>query len=249
MSDVFRRVAESYDRMNDAMSFGVHRLWKNEFVRTLGPTHGSRVLDLAGGTGDVSFRMLDAMKASKEAAFALYGITSVAPSEVILSDINPAMLGVGKERAAQQGYLESLDPKITIMEVNAQEIPLPDDSVDAVTMAFGIRNCTDIDAVLREGYRVLRHGGRFLCLEFSQVPHAGLRELYDLYSFHAIPAMGQAIAGDRDSYQYLVESIRKFPDQETFAAMFRDASFSQVSYTNLSFGVAAIHSGWKFVGK
>ena len=246
VDDVFSRVAEGYDKMNDAMSVGVHRLWKDEFVRMLGPGPGIRLLDLAGGTGDISFRVVEAVRAAKSRSHA----KQVMPSEVILSDINPNMLRVGEERARKLGYLaENADPKLTVMEINAQQINLPDNSVDCVTMAFGIRNCTDVPQVLREAHRVLKNGGRFMCLEFSEVKTPGLRELYDLYSFNVIPRLGQAISGDYDSYQYLVESIRRFPSQDVFADMFREAGFQHVGYTNFVFGVAAIHSGFKFETK
>jgi ubiquinone/menaquinone biosynthesis methyltransferase len=222
-------------------SFGVHRLWKDQFVRILGPVPGVTILDLAGGTGDISFRLVEALKDAK----AQLTTPECPPSEVILSDINPSMLKVGEERAKKHGYLSG-DPKLTVMEIDAQKIALPDASVDCVTMAFGIRNCTDVPQVLREVHRVLKHGGRFMCLEFSEVRYAGLRELYDLYSFNVIPQMGQVLAKDRDSYQYLVESIRRFPSQEVFADMFREAGFQHVEYTNFAFGVSAIHSGFKF---
>jgi len=175
----------------------------------------------------------------------MYGQVEVEPSEVILSDINASMLQVAKERASNLGHLERDDPLLSFLEANAEELPFQDGTLDAVTIAFGIRNCTHIDAVLREAFRVLKRGGRFLCLEFSHIPFPGLKEVYDAYSFHVIPTLGQYLVNDRDSYQYLVESIRRFPDQGHFAQMFRDAGFEEVSYTNLTFGVAAIHSGFK----
>ncbi len=201
VNEVFAKVADTYDKMNDAMSLGIHRAWKDQFVKILGPVPGVRVLDLAGGTGDISFRIIEALKDQKKRG-------STAVSEVILTDINPNMLSVGEDRARKLGYLSASDPQLSIRVINAQEIDLPDNSVDAVTMAFGIRNCPDVPQVLREAHRVLKHGGRFLCLEFSEVRVPGLRELYDVYSFNVIPKLGEVIAGDKDSYQYLVESIR-----------------------------------------
>jgi ubiquinone/menaquinone biosynthesis methyltransferase len=244
---VFAKVAEGYDAMNDAMSFGVHRYWKQEYVRMLGPTPGCTILDLAGGTGDISFRIIEAIRAAKKEQYQTHGIRELPASEVILSDINADMLEVGRERAEKLGYTgDDKDPLLTIQQLDAQAIPLPDNSLDAVTMAFGIRNCTDIDLVLREVHRVLRRGGRFVCLEFSEVTTPGLREAYDLWSFQAIPRLGKLISGDADSYQYLVESIRRFPPQETFAEMWRDAGFQDVRYENFISGVAAVHSGFKF---
>lgn len=244
--DVFARVAEGYDRMNDAMSLGVHRLWKDEYVRMLGATPGSVVLDLAGGTGDISFRIIEDIKRRKRLMYERYGMLELPGSEVILSDVNSRMLEVGRERASRLGYLgDECDPLLTVAEMDAQDLPLEDESVDCVTMAFGIRNCTEPARVLAEVHRVLRRGGRFVCLEFSEVAVPGLREVYDAWSFQVIPRLGQLLAGDRDSYQYLVESIRRFPSQETFADMFREQGYKEVSYTNFTGGVAAVHSGYK----
>ncbi|ABI61056.1 Demethylmenaquinone methyltransferase [Granulibacter bethesdensis] len=222
--EVFASVAPKYDLMNDVMSLGIHRLWKRVFNTVLDPRPGQTLLDLAGGTGDISFNWLRS-----------------GGGDAILSDINPAMLGVGRDRAASRGLLGSL----RFLVADAETLPLPDRSVDRVSMAFGLRNCTDKLAVLKEARRVLKTGGRFHCLEFSRVTVAALEPVYDAWSFQVLPRLGQAIAGDRDSYQYLAESIRMFPDQETLADMMREAGFSRVSVRNLSGGIAAIHSGWR----
>ncbi|KAJ3081769.1 2-hexaprenyl-6-methoxy-1,4-benzoquinone methyltransferase [Quaeritorhiza haematococci] len=235
---VFGNVAQSYDIMNDVMSFGIHRLWKDYFMRTLAPGPTTKLLDVAGGTGDIAFRFLEYVKAA-------HGDRSNANVTVV--DINPAMLKVGEERAKQFGYLDE-GSIISFQEGNAESLTnIPDSSVDCYTIAFGIRNCTHVDRVLSEAYRVLKPGGRFLCLEFGQVDNAVLKRIYDLYSFEVIPSLGQVVANDRDSYQYLVESIRKFPPQPQFAQMIKDAGFSIVGkgWEDLTFGVAAIHSGWK----
>ena len=223
---VFSSVASKYDVMNDVMSFRIHRLWKEALIDWMAPRPGMKLLDVAGGTGDVSFRVLDRLKGEGEAT---------------ICDMTAAMLVEGRKRAEA----ESLSHALHWVCGDAMKLPFPDRSVDAYTIAFGIRNVTRIGDALREAWRVLKPGGRFLCLEFSRVDPPLIRKAYDLYSFHVIPRMGQAIAGDRDSYQYLVESIRKFPDQEAFAAMIREAGFSRVSYRNQTLGVAAIHSGWR----
>ncbi|XP_014260785.1 2-methoxy-6-polyprenyl-1,4-benzoquinol methylase, mitochondrial isoform X2 [Cimex lectularius] len=215
--------------MNDAMSFGVHRLWKDCFVERLGPTCGTKLLDVAGGTGDIAFRFLQYLKNQSETGHAT------------VLDANEEMLRVGEGRAERLG----LSKDLTWTYGDAEKLPFPDSSFDAYTIAFGIRNVTHIDAALREAYRVLRPGGRFLCLEFSRVTNPILSRIYDSYSFQMIPAMGQVIAGDWKSYQYLVESIRQFPDQERFKAMIRDAGFYDAKYENMTFGVVAIHSGFK----
>ncbi|ODN71300.1 bifunctional demethylmenaquinone methyltransferase/2-methoxy-6-polyprenyl-1,4-benzoquinol methylase UbiE [Methylobrevis pamukkalensis] len=229
VDEVFHAVAKRYDIMNDAMSAGVHRIWKDAFVSRLAPPRtGSRpfrVIDVAGGTGDIAFRIHD---------------RSGGHARPTVVDINGSMLAVGRERAEKRG-LTGID----FVEANAEELPFEASSFDAYTIAFGIRNVPRIDKALSEAFRVLRPGGRFLCLEFSSVDVPGLDRLYDLYSFHVIPRLGQAIAGDADSYRYLVESIRRFPNQERFAQMIRDAGFSRVGYTNLTGGVAAIHVGVK----
>lgn len=221
---VFDSVANRYDVMNDVMSLGIHRVWKRMFVTTLGPRPGMKLLDLAGGTGDISFGWL------KEGG-----------GPAILTDINASMLSVGRDRAASKGYVSQLE----FCVVDAEAIPLPDCSVDRVSIAFGLRNCTDKAAVLREARRVLKPGGRFCCLEFSRVQVAALSPIYDTWSFKVLPKMGALIAKDSESYQYLAESIRMFPDQETLAEMMREAGLSHVTYTSLSGGIAAIHSGWR----
>ena len=235
VAGVFTSVADTYDVMNDVMSGGVHRVWKKAFVDALRPSPGMSVLDVAGGTGDIAFRILDEASSKQ-------GSPSAAPIHVTLCDINPDMLGVGKTRAVDRGYAQD---SLTWVEGDAERLPFDDNSFDAYTISFGIRNTTDVDAALAEAYRVLRPGGRFLCLEFSRVVLPVLAAAYDKYSFTVIPRLGQWIANDHDSYQYLVESIRQFPDQEEFHAMIEHAGFRSVSHSNLSFGISAIHSGFK----
>ncbi len=225
---VFDGVAASYDRMNDAMSFGMHRLWKREFVNALPLRAGISMLDLAGGTGDIAFRMSE--RAAEKAL----------PIAITLCDINHEMLRVGEARAMDRNWRD-----LQWVCGNAEKLPMPDGSFDIVTIAFGIRNVTDIPAALREAHRVLKPGGLFACLEFSNVSPALLRKAYDAYSFGVIPHLGKMIAGDRDSYQYLVESIRQFPDRARFAAMLQEAGFAQVSAVPMSAGVVAVHRGWK----
>jgi demethylmenaquinone methyltransferase/2-methoxy-6-polyprenyl-1,4-benzoquinol methylase len=222
---VFSRVASKYDVMNDLMSMGIHRIWKDAMMDWLAPRSGQRLLDVAGGTGDVAFRFL------KRAAGA----------SAVVCDMTEPMLIEGRKRAEAEKLAESLDWVVG----DAMALPFPDNSFDVYTISFGIRNVTRIPDALAEAYRVLRPGGRLMVLEFSQIPNDLMQKVYDLYSFNIIPAMGQIVAGDRASYQYLVESIRKFPDQETFAAMIRDAGFGQVKYRNMTMGIAALHSGWK----
>lgn len=226
---VFDRVAENYDLMNDLMSGGLHRLWKSEMVTWLGPSRSAtrifRVLDVAGGTGDIAFRIADRSPAA----------------DITVLDINAAMLAVGRRRAAEQRR----DRRVRFVDGNAEALPIPDGQFDAVTIAFGIRNVPRIDVALAEAFRVLRPGGRLMVLEFSQVDVALLDRAYELYSFKVIPSLGELVAGDGDAYRYLVESIRRFPSQESFAEMLRAAGFAKVSYRNLSGGIAAIHSGWK----
>ena len=222
---VFSRVASRYDVMNDVMSVGIHRVWKTAMMDWLAPRPGQKLLDVAGGTGDVSFRFL--------------GRAPGATATVL--DMTESMLVEGRQRAEAGKMAESLDWVVG----DAMALPFADNTFDVYTISFGIRNVTRIPDALREAYRVLRPGGRLMVLEFSQIPNEGLQWLYDRYSFNVIPVMGQIIARDRDSYQYLVESIRKFPDQETFARMIRDAGFDRVQYRNLSMGIAALHSGWK----
>ncbi len=226
---VFANVAERYDVMNDLMSGGLHRLWKRDLISELNPPRGEsafRLLDVAGGTGDISLR---------------YARASGSNATAVLCDISPDMLAVGQRRVAEAG----LESRIELVEGNAETLPFPDRSFDAYTIAFGIRNVTHIDRALADAFRVLKIGGRFLCLEFSEVQVPILDRLYDFHSFEVIPRLGQAVAGDAESYRYLVESIRKFPKQERFAEMVRAAGFSRVTYRNLTGGVAAIHSGWK----
>ncbi len=222
---VFSRVASKYDLMNDLMSGGVHRLWKDAMMDWLAPRPGQRLLDVAGGTGDVSFRFL------KRAPGA----------SAVVCDMTESMLIEGRKRADAGNLADRLGWVVG----DAMALPFEDNSFDVYTISFGIRNVTRIQDALNEAYRVLRPGGRLMVLEFSQIPNDLMQKVYDLYSFNVIPVMGQIVAGDRDSYQYLVESIRKFPDQETFAMMIRKAGFGQVKYRNLTMGVAALHSGWK----
>jgi len=222
---VFTSVASKYDIMNDVMSMGIHRIWKDALMDWLAPRPGQRLLDVAGGTGDVSFRFL------KRAPGA---------SAVVL-DMTESMLVAGRKRAEAEQMAESLN----WVTGDAMALPFEDNQFDVYTISFGIRNVTRIEDALSEAYRVLKPGGRLMVLEFSQLPNPAMQKAYDLYSFNVIPRMGQMIAGDRDSYQYLVESIRKFPDQETFANMIKIAGFHNVKYRNLSLGIAALHSGWK----
>ncbi len=221
---VFDKVARKYDVMNDLMSLGVHRVWKKLFVEALDPRAGKTLLDLAGGTGDISF-----------------GWLAKGGGPAILSDINASMLSVGRDRAMDRGFVADL----SFLVADAEALPLPDRAVDTVSMAFGLRNCTDKAAVLREARRVLRPGGRFFCLEFSKVQVAALAPVYDAWSFKVLPRLGQAVAKDGASYQYLAESIRMFPDQAKLAAMMGEAGFARVSVRNLSGGIAAIHAGWR----
>jgi demethylmenaquinone methyltransferase/2-methoxy-6-polyprenyl-1,4-benzoquinol methylase len=223
--DVFDRVAPSYDLMNDLMSAGVHRLWKATLVRDVRPRPGEVLLDVAGGTGDVAQRLL-----------AAGGDVSV-----IVCDINPDMLEVGRDRALDSGILKGL----SYLAGDAEHLPLPDRSVDAYTIAFGLRNVTRIDAALAEARRVLKPGGRFFCLEFSRVVVPVLDRLYDLYSFTVLPALGEIVAGDRAAYQYLAESIRRFPPQEDLVTRMGKAGLERARFQNLSGGIAAIHSGWR----
>ena len=219
---VFSSVASRYDLMNDLMSGGQHRLWKDGFVRRVRPRAGEKILDMAGGTGDVAFRL------ARRGA------------EVTVADINPDMLAVGTQRAKRRG----LDGLVW-SEQNAEELSFPERSFDAYTIAFGIRNVTHIDRALAEAHRVLKTGGRFFCLEFSQTRWPGFREAYARYSRSLVPRLGRVVAGDADSYRYLVESIERFPDMAAFAAMIGKAGFSQVKADPILGGLVAIHSGWK----
>ncbi len=226
---VFHSVARRYDLMNDLMSGGLHRAWKDALVTAVNPPKSDRdfrLLDVAGGTGDIAFRVIAAGGAGTYAT---------------VLDINSDMLAVGRERADQNGLSYAVD----FIEGNAESLPMPDCSYDAYTVAFGVRNVPRIDQALREAYRVLRPGGHFLCLEFSSVDVPGLDRLYDLYSFNAIPAIGRVVTGDAQSYRYLVESIRKFPKPQVFAAMIRDAGFGRVSFTPMTGGIVTLHSGWR----
>ena len=222
---VFSRVASRYDVMNDVMSVGIHRVWKNAMMDWLAPRDGQQLLDVAGGTGDIAFRFLKRAPRAR----------------VTVCDMTESMLVEGRKRAEA----ETLADRLGWVTGDAMALPFKDNSFDRYTISFGIRNVTRIPDALAEAFRVLRPGGRLMVLEFSQLPNQGLQWAYDRYSFNVIPVMGQLIANDRDSYQYLVESIRKFPDQDTFAAMIRDAGFDRVQYRNLSLGIAALHSGWK----
>ncbi len=228
---VFRSVAQRYDLMNDLMSGGLHRAWKDVLVTAVNPPpkgdgRAFAVLDLAGGTGDVAFRVVKAGGSG---------------TRVTVLDINPEMLEVGRNRAAERG----LDDAVTFVDGNAEALPFGDRKFDAVTIAFGIRNVPRIEVALAEAFRVLRIGGHFLCLEFSTVDVPGLDRLYDLYSFNMIPALGRAVAGDAKSYRYLVESIRQFPRPDAFSAMIEAAAFRQVSFQRMSGGIVAMHSGWR----
>jgi demethylmenaquinone methyltransferase / 2-methoxy-6-polyprenyl-1,4-benzoquinol methylase len=230
---VFNGVADQYDLMNDLMSVGVHRLWKSAMIDWLNPRPGWRLLDVAGGTGDIAERFLARTdELSREGSPA---------SCVTVCDINEAMVGVGRDRALDRGALE----RISWTCGDAEKLPVAASSVDAYTIAFGIRNVTNIEAALKEARRVLKPGGRFLCLEFSHVILPGLKSAYDTYSFKVLPALGELVAKNRDAYQYLAESIRQFPEQETFAAMIADAGLEQVKVRNLSGGIAAMHSAWR----
>ncbi len=228
VDDVFHSVARRYDLMNDLMSFGLHRAWKDALITALNPPKRApfALLDVAGGTGDIAFRALEA---------------GGDQTRVTVCDINPDMLAVGRERAAKSADGDL----ITFAEGNAESLPFTDKSFDAITIAFGIRNVPRIDAALAEAFRVLKIGGKFLCLEFSAVDVPGLDRLYDFYSFNVIPALGRTVAGDAESYRYLVESIRRFPKPDAFADMLRAAGFRRVSYQQMTGGIVALHSGWR----
>jgi len=222
---VFGSVASKYDVMNDAMSMGIHRIWKDAMMDWLAPRPNTRLLDVAGGTGDISFRYL------KRAGNA----------HATVCDLTEPMLVAGRQRAEADQMADSLDWVVG----DAMALPFEDNTFDVYTISFGIRNVTRPQEALNEAYRVLKPGGRLMVLEFSQIPNELMQKVYDLYSFNIIPKMGQVIANDRDSYQYLVESIRKFPDQDTFLDMVRKAGFENAKYRNLSLGIACLHSGWK----
>ena len=222
---IFGSVASKYDVMNDAMSLGIHRVWKDAMMDWLAPRPSQRLLDVAGGTGDVSFRFL----------------ARAGDAEAVVCDLTEPMLVEGRKRAEA----EQMANRLSWVVGDAMALPFPDNSFDVYTISFGIRNVTRPQDALAEAFRVLRPGGRLMVLEFSQIPNDLMQKAYDLYSFNIIPRLGEAIAGDRDSYQYLVESIRRFPDQGTFLQMIKDARFENASYRNLSLGIAALHSGWK----
>jgi demethylmenaquinone methyltransferase/2-methoxy-6-polyprenyl-1,4-benzoquinol methylase len=229
VDDVFHSVARRYDLMNDLMSGGLHRAWKDALLTAVNPPKGDRpfaLLDLAGGTGDVAFRVAQAGGPN---------------TRVTVCDINAEMLAVGRERATARGF----DDVVTFEQGNAEELPYADKNFDCVTIAFGIRNVPRIAKALSGAYRVLKYGGRFLCLEFSSVDVPGLDKIYDLYSQHVIPNIGRAVTGDREAYAYLVESIRKFPKPKAFAAMIEEAGFRRVTFTSMTGNVVAVHSGWK----
>ena len=228
VDEVFHRVAGRYDLMNDLMSGGLHRLWKDAFVAWLNPPKraGWSVLDVAGGTGDIAFRIVEASGGTAQAT---------------ILDINGSMLKVGEDRAEKRG----LGGSVSFVEANAEALPFEDASFDAYTIAFGIRNVPDIPKALGEAFRVLKPGGRFMCLEFSEIAMPFLDKIYERWSFDAIPRIGQAVTGDAEPYRYLVESIRKFPNQRDFASMIGRAGFERVTWRDYTAGVAAAHSGWK----
>ena len=226
--EVFSSVAARYDLMNDLMSAGVHRIWKDAMVEWLNPRPGWRTLDVAGGTGDIAFRIADMARSRGGSA------------DITVCDINAQMLGEGVRRAAEKN-----ESAIHWVCGDAEKLPVPDSHFDAYTIAFGIRNVTHIDAALREAFRVLKPGGRFLCLEFSHVEVPGLDTLYNAYSFKLLPKIGGLVAGDEDSYRYLAESIRRFPPRAEFSAMIAAAGLAQVKVRNLSGGIAAMHSAFK----
>lgn len=225
--DVFDSVAGRYDLMNDLMSGGLHRLWKNSLIDSLNPQPGMRFLDVAGGTGDIAFRIRNALTDNDH--------------HITVLDINASMLEVGRARAIDKGWLD----RMTWTCGDAETLPLPDKSVDAYTIAFGIRNVTHIETALAEAQRVLRPGGRFLCLEFSHKVLPGLKSVYDTYSFEVLPRLGDWITGDAESYQYLAESIRKFPSPEKFAEMIGNAGLEQVGWRSMTGGIVALHSAWR----
>jgi len=221
---VFESVASSYDLMNDLMSVGIHRLWKDTLINMINPRADQHLLDVAGGTGDIAFRFLEAGGA-----------------KVTVCDLTEGMVRVGRDRAIDKGILSNIDWTVG----NAECLPMPDSSVDVYTIAFGLRNVTKPELALAEAKRVLKPGGRFFCLEFSKVVLPVLDKIYDTYSFSLLPKIGEIVAKDRDSYVYLAESIRRFPDQKTLIGMMNDAGFDETKYRNLSGGIAAIHSGWR----
>ncbi|WP_394201609.1 bifunctional demethylmenaquinone methyltransferase/2-methoxy-6-polyprenyl-1,4-benzoquinol methylase UbiE [Shewanella waksmanii] len=227
VADVFHSVAAKYDIMNDVMSFGIHRIWKRFTIESAGARPGMKVLDLAGGTGDLTAKFSHL----------------VGPKgEVILADINDSMLKVGREKLRNKGVVGN----VNYVQANAEALPFPDNHFDIITIAFGLRNVTDKDAAIRSMLRVLKPGGKLLILEFSKPQHEVMRKVYDMYSFKVLPKMGSLITQDADSYEYLAESIRMHPDQETLKGMMEEAGFEQVDYTNMTDGIVALHKGYKF---
>jgi len=258
VNQVFSSVADKYDLMNDVMSFGIHRIWKDNFIRIIRPDPQWNYIDVAGGTGDIAFRYLKELDRYHPSSSLPLTESPITPthtymaenleqtriqitSKCVVADINSNMLAVGKQRAINNNFHD----RIQWIEANAEELPFDNEQFDLYTIAFGIRNCTHIDRVVSEAYRVLKKGGRFLCLEFSEVNNTLLRYIYNQYSKTFIPPMGQIIANDWKSYQYLIESIQVFPKQKEFVELIRSCHFRYVSYENLSFGIAAIHSGYK----
>lgn len=227
VANVFHSVAAKYDIMNDMMSMGIHRLWKRQTIASSGVRRGHQVLDLAGGTGDLTAKFSE-----------LVGDTG----KVVLGDINDSMLKVGREKLRNRGLVSNIE----YVQMNAEALPFPDNTFDAITIAFGLRNVTDKDKALRSMYRVLKPGGRLLVLEFSKPQHDALSKAYDFYSFNILPTMGQLVANDAESYRYLAESIRMHPDQDTLKGMMEDAGFEQVNYQNMTGGIVALHRGFKY---
>ena len=227
VADVFHSVAAKYDIMNDVMSFGIHRFWKRFTIETAGARPGMKILDLAGGTGDLTAKFSHIVGDK---------------GQVVLADINDSMLKVGRTKLRDKGIVGN----VNYVQANAEELPFPDNHFDIITIAFGLRNVTDKDAALRSMNRVLKPGGKLLVLEFSKPQHDIMRKVYDLYSFKVLPKMGELITKDADSYEYLAESIRMHPDQDTLKQMMIDAGFEQVDYTNMTDGIVALHRGYKF---
>lgn len=228
INEIFTDIAGQYDLMNDLMSFGIHRLWKEEYIKKI-PNLNATILDVAGGTGDIALRIIHKAKSINKTP------------HIVICDINQDMLKVASDRAINNNILHQLD----YVCANAEQLPFASNSFDYYTIAFGIRNIRDIQQVLKEAFRILKPTGKFLCLEFSKIENCSLKKLYNFYSFNIIPKIGQIVTGNKDAYNYLVESISLFHDQLAFSDMIKDAGFSQVRYQNLTFGVVAIHSGYK----
>jgi len=235
VNEVFTSVADTYDKMNDAMSMGIHRCWKDWFVAELRPRNKTKMLDMAGGTGDIAFRAL--LEAER-----LYGTKKV-DFDITVADINADMLRVGEHRANENSKIDQ--SRLNFQVQDAHNLTFEDNSFDYYTISFGIRNCTDIEKVLEEAYRVLKPGGRFMCLEFSAGVNPVLKPLYDFWSFNVIPPMGQVLANDWDSYQYFVESIRKFPEQDEFKLMIESVGFEHTHYKDYTLGICSLHQGFK----